>query len=98
MAVRLTVDPNENLAVAFAGRELVAQRCRIDSDEFHKALIEWAVVLVFTEFVDNVGPPFIEHARQEDVTAETVARAARRAFGQIWGSNVLILSSHFIWR
>src|SRR5205085_3264320 len=83
LVFRVGVDPFENFAIAFAGGELFAQRGDIKPKEIDDVLIEGRVVIELAVETGDVGAAFIDQPGKDGVTAETTARAATRAFGQI---------------
>ena len=52
-----------------------------------EALIERAVEVILAVLAGDLGAAFVEHARQQHVTAEAGARAARWTLGEVgeWG-------------
>ena len=58
---------------------------RVDREpgKLEEMLIERTVVMVFSVFAIDLSPPFVEAAREDCVTTEPHARAARRLFRQI---------------
>jgi hypothetical protein len=64
------VNPLENFAVAFAGCELLAQRFRIEAEEIDDVLVERTVVMELAAHPGDFGAAFIEHTRQDCVSAK----------------------------
>src|SRR4029079_16514460 len=76
-------DPCENFAVAFAGGELLFQGVRVDSEEFERTLVERTGVMVIAVFSGDGGASFVEHARQQSVSAEANAQTSWWALCEI---------------
>ena len=81
--LRIGVDPCEDFAIAFAGRELFTQGGEIEAEELLEMLIDWRVVGKLAIRPGDRRPAFIKQPRQSDVPTETAARAARRSFREI---------------
>ena len=81
--LRIGVDPFEDLAVAFAGRELFAQGGEIEAEERLEVLIDGRVEGKLAIRPGDRRAAFIKQPRQSNVPTETAARAARRSFRQI---------------
>ena len=77
------LDPFQDLAVAFAGREFDPQRHCVDAEKLEDALIEGAVVVKLAVLAGDLGPSFIEHAGKEHVAAEAGAGAAGWALSEV---------------
>jgi hypothetical protein len=75
----------EDLAVTFAGGELIPQSRQIEAQEILDMLIYRRVVIKLAVGTRNGGAAFVEEPRQDDVTAKAAARASRRSFRQIRG-------------
>ena len=73
--LRVGGNPVENLAVAFALLQLGEQFLRIDAGEVKDVLIERAVEVILAAFAGDFGSAFVQHAGQQDIAAETGARA-----------------------
>ena len=81
--LRVGIDPLEDFAVTFAGRELFAQSFRIEAEKVDYVLIERAVVVELAVGACNLGAALVKHTRQKGVAAEPAARTAGRAFCKI---------------
>ncbi len=77
-------DPFEDFAIAFTQGELFLQLFGIDAGELQDVLIQRAGIMKVAIGASDGGAAFVQHAWQEDVTAETDSRAARGAFGEVW--------------
>lgn len=80
---RVLLDPFEDLAITFASGQLFLQRFGINAQESQQALVERAIVMVFTAFAANFRATFIEHSWKRGITAESYPRAARGLLSQI---------------
>jgi hypothetical protein len=71
LVLRVRIDPFQNLAIAFAGRQLFPKSSDVEAEEIDDLLIG--------------GPAFVEQSRQDGVTPKAfgAARAAGRALGEI---------------
>src|SRR5262245_36089126 len=76
---RVFLHPRQDVAVAFALGEFGFQRFGCNASESKPVAVHWVVVFVFAGNAGQVGPAFVDDAREENVAAETHAWAARRA-------------------
>ena len=58
------------------------------------ALVERAVVMILAVFAGDLGPAFVEHARQKNVTAEAEARTARRTLREVGSGDGVAVCGH----
>ncbi len=61
----------------------------VKADEVEEVTVHaLAAVMIFTKLTGERRAPFVENARQQNITAQPHARTARRALGQI-GSGIV---------
>jgi len=87
-------DPFEDLAVAFAERELFLEVVGLDAGKLEEPLVERASEVVFAVLAGDDGAAFVEAAGKDDVAAEPHARAAGRTLCEI--GCVQVLRLHFL--
>src|SRR5262249_2233326 len=75
------VDPGQNLAIAFAARQLLSQSLGIDPGKICEVLIKWTIIMVFSGLAGNLRPPFIQHPGQKNVSTESLSGTARWTLG-----------------
>src|SRR5689334_9248655 len=74
--VRLVrANPFEDFAVALARLEFRAERVCVDAEIFEDALVERTIVIILAALAGDFRAAFVEHARQQGVTAEAGAHA-----------------------
>ena len=83
LMLRMGGDPGQDFAVALSGGELFFEHGGIDSGKFQKTFIQRAGVFVVADFAGKERATLIEHAWQNDVSAEPHTGAAGRAFCEI---------------
>ncbi len=82
----ILLDPREHLAIAFAGCQLLLESLRRDAGKPEPVIIGRVVVFEFTSSAGDFRAAFIEDAREDNVAAQSYARAARWTLCEIRGA------------
>lgn len=80
---RIGLYPGEKRPVSQPSGDLRFQNFGINAGELKKPLVHGTIVMIFAGNTGDFRPALVEHAREDDVAAETDTRTARRALGQI---------------
>jgi hypothetical protein len=63
-------DPFEDLSISLSGNELLSQQLRVETSKVEKVLIQGTCIVVFAILFGDACAPFVQHARQLDITTE----------------------------
>jgi len=77
------LNPFKDFPVAFAGGQLLQKSFGSKTQEPDQVLVRAGIVFVLAVFLGKCRPALVEHPRQNDVVAQTNAKASRRALRQI---------------
>ena len=77
------LNPFEHFPVAFAGRQFLQQSIGIEAKKLHQALVGCAMVVILAVFLCESRQALVEHAGQNQIVAQTNAKAPRWALSQI---------------
>src|SRR5882672_8399532 len=90
---RVRANPLQDFAVAFGGGQLSLERFGIETQKGQNMLIQGAVVVIFTVFGCQSRAAFVEHSRQEGITAQPTARTSRGTLSEVCCRDVVCVHS-----